>query len=127
MKTYPFYKLFLCIIGFSMIQNCEKMIEVEEPSNQISSQKVFEDVQTADAALAALYGMLWDNSPVAGDQTGKLMGSYTDDLDYYVASASTGLPDIYQNTQEETNPQINTYWAKSLSVYFNRQYNFRRH
>lgn len=113
MKTYPFYKLFLCFIGFSMIQNCEKMIEVEEPSNQISSQKVFEDVQTADAALAALYGMLWDNSPVAGDQTGKLMGSYTDDLDYYVASASTGLPDIYQNTQEETNPQINTYWAKS--------------
>jgi hypothetical protein len=74
-----------------MIQNCEKMIEVEEPSNQISSQKVFEDVQTADAALAALYGMLWDNSPVAGDQTGKLMGSYTDDLDYYVASLLLGF------------------------------------
>ena len=64
------------------MSSCEKLIEVELPSNQIASDQVFVDVQTADAALAGLYSGLRDNSPFAGDQSGRLLGLYTDDLDF---------------------------------------------
>ena len=101
-----------------ILLSCEQLIDVEIPSNQIGSEYVFQDLQTAEAAVAALYGMLWENSPLAGDQTGKLWGSYTDDLDYFVASASTGLPDIYQNTLVDSNTQIATYWAKAYQTIY---------
>lgn len=118
MKNIKFFKTKMLIAGLCLCLNCEKLIEVDVPSNQIAAENVFQDAQTANAALAALYGMLWDNSPVAGDQTGKLLGAYTDDLDYYVASSSTGLPDIYQNTQTDSNPQILTYWTKAYQVVY---------
>jgi len=93
--------------------SCEKMIDVDLPQNQIPSEQVFEDVQTADAALAALYSGLWDNSPLAGDQTGKLLGTYTDDLSYYATTSTNGILDLYQNTHTDSNAAVYAYWASA--------------
>jgi hypothetical protein len=44
------YQQFYIITGFVILNNmssCEKLIEVELPSNQIASDQVFVDVQTA--------------------------------------------------------------------------------
>jgi hypothetical protein len=89
------------------------MIDVDLPNNQIPSEQVFEDVQTADAALAALYGGLWDNSPLAGDQTGKLLGTYTDDLSYYATTSTNGILDLYQNIHTDSNAAVYAYWASA--------------
>lgn len=106
------YLLFFLLIQYICI-SCEKMIDVDLPQNQIPSQQVFEDVQTADAALAALYSGLWDNSPLAGDQTGKLLGTYTDDLSYYATTSTNGILELYQNTHTDSNAAVYAYWASA--------------
>lgn len=115
MKTYIntlAYILFLLLMQYFCI-SCEKMIDVDLPGNQIPSEQVFEDVQTADAALAALYSGLWDNSPLAGDQTGKLLGTYTDDLSYYATTSTNGILELYQNTHTDSNAVVYAYWASA--------------
>lgn len=115
MKTHIhllFNILFLMLMQYSCI-SCEKLIEVEMPDNQINRGQVFEDVQTANASLAGLYAGLWDNSPISGDQSGKLLGSYTDDLNSYAVTASNGVYDIYINEQVETNTAIYSYWSSA--------------
>lgn len=115
MKTYIntiTYLLFLLVLQYFLI-SCEKMIDVDLPGNQIPSEQVFEDVQTADAALAALYSGLWDNSPLAGDQTGKLLGTYTDDLSYYATTSTNGILDLFQNTHTDSNAAVYAYWASA--------------
>lgn len=106
------YILFLILLQYFMV-SCEKMIDVDLPQNQIPSEQVFEDVQTTDAALATLYSGLWDNSPLAGDQTGKLLGAYTDDLSYYASTSTNGILELYQNTHTDSNAAVYSYWASS--------------
>lgn len=107
-----FYILMGFLLLFSMI-SCEKLIEVELPSNQIASDQVFVDVQTADAVLAGLYSGLRDSSPFAGDQSGRVLGLYTDDLDFYSTTATNGLPEIANNLQNDSNASIYTDWSTS--------------
>ncbi|EJL74417.1 RagB/SusD family nutrient uptake outer membrane protein [Chryseobacterium populi] len=99
------------MIFLMICASCEKLIEVDIPANQIPSEQVFENVQTADAALSGLYAGLRDKSPVAGDKAGELLGSYTDDLDCYATTAINGVYDIYRNQQIDTNMVIYSYWS----------------
>jgi hypothetical protein len=93
--------------------SCEKMLEVDMPTNQISAEQVFENVQTANAALSGLYAGLYDNSPLSGDQTGRILGLYTDELNFYQATSNTGIIEVYQNSLIDSNPLINTYWTNA--------------
>ncbi len=92
---------------------CDHLLDVDPPANQIGSVQVFESVQTANAALAGLYSGLWENSPLSGDQTGRLLSLYTDDLDFYSLTSNNGIPELYQNIAADTNPAINSYWSNA--------------
>ncbi|ANF50315.1 glycan metabolism protein RagB [Chryseobacterium glaciei] len=113
MKTYKISYIIFVLFLLQICTSCEKMIEVNTPDNQITSQQVYEDVQTANAALAGLYATLWDNSPLAGDQTGKLLGTYSDDLDYYATASTTGILELSNNTQVDSNPAVYAYWSSA--------------
>jgi len=118
MKTHKFIYILIALLILHLTVSCEKLLDVDIPENQIPRNDVFETVQTANAALAELYAGLWNNSPLAGDQTGKFLGSYTDDLTYYGSNSTTGLWDIYQNQQIDNNPTISTYWASSYKLIY---------
>lgn len=118
MKTYTLIYIILAILLLKVNLSCEKMLEVDVPENQIPTESVFETVQTANAALAELYAGLWANSPLAGNQTGRLLGSYTDDLIYYGTSSTTGLYDIFQNQQIDSNAAISSYWASAYRLVY---------
>lgn len=90
--------------------SCEKILEVELPDNQMLSETVFSDTQTANAVLSGLYAGLWESSPVAGDQSGRLLGLYTDDLTYYAVNATNGLPELSNNTQIDSNQFVSSFW-----------------
>ncbi|WP_299183199.1 RagB/SusD family nutrient uptake outer membrane protein [uncultured Chryseobacterium sp.] len=94
----------------SIAVSCEKILEVELPDNQILSETVFSDTQTANAVLSGLYAGLWESSPVTGDQSGRLLGLYTDDLTYYAVSATNGLPELSNNTQIDSNQFVSSFW-----------------
>lgn len=108
MKKYITY---LSLGTLFLISSCEEMLEVDLPQNQISSEQVFSDKQTAYAALAGLYAGLYDNSPLSGDNAGKLLGVYTDDLNYYSMTASLGTVELFNNTQRANNTVIASYWS----------------
>lgn len=99
--------LLFCVLLFS----CEKMLEVETPSNRIGKDKVFADVQTANAALAGLYAGLRDNSPLSGESLGAFLGVYTDDLDSYALTDTNGVLALYHNQQTDTNSTVYSVWS----------------
>lgn len=114
MKTiYLKYRLILVSTFVLVFWSCEDLVEVDIPSNQISTQLVFQDVQTANAALAGLYAGLWEDSPVAGGArgSGALLGIYTDDLESYATSVVNAEYDLYQNIQIGDNVAIYAYWT----------------
>lgn len=96
-----------------IMTSCEKMLDVETPSNLLVSDQVFETSQTANAALAGLYSGLWDNSPIAGDQAGLILSLYTDDLNFYPSSSNTGLMEMGQNQILDSNPLVYSYWTNA--------------
>ena len=75
---------------------CEDFIEVDPPKNSLDQTYMFENIQTARAAVTSLYAMLRDNSPVSGNYSsnGFLLGIYADELDYYLLS-NTNVNSIY--------------------------------
>ncbi|MCQ9634169.1 RagB/SusD family nutrient uptake outer membrane protein [Chryseobacterium sp. WG23] len=114
MKTikHIIFALILAIIQYLLV-SCEKLIEVDLPENQIGSEQVFEDVGTANSALAGLYAGLWDNSPLAGDQSGSLLSIYTDEMDFFALNSNPGMAEIFQNQQIDSNNSIANYWANA--------------
>jgi|WetSurMetagenome_2_1015567.scaffolds.fasta_scaffold69100_2 starch-binding outer membrane protein, SusD/RagB family len=110
--------LFLCLLFTS---SCEDLIDVNYPTDQIGTTQVFEDVQTANSALAGLYAVLRDQSIITDGNyngAGSLLASYTDDLDCYF-NDQNGVMDIYQNQQQETNTDIANIWETAYTqVYY---------
>ncbi|WP_228393956.1 RagB/SusD family nutrient uptake outer membrane protein [Chryseobacterium artocarpi] len=94
------------------------MLEVDVPTNELSSDAIFEDVQTANAALAGLYAKMRDNAPLAGDESGALLGIYTDDMDYYANPVTNSSFDLYTNTQIDTNTTVASYWSEAFQVIY---------
>lgn len=112
MKNYKY--ILLLIVGLSSFLNsCEKLIDVDLPANQIDSQIVFSDVQTADAVLSGVYAGLWNNSPLSGDKMGLFLGLYTDDLDFYATASTNGMSEMYKNQLIANNPVVYAQWSSA--------------
>lgn len=101
----------LVLLFWVLLFSCEKLLEVETPSNQIGKDKVFADVQTANAALAGLYAGLRDNSLLSGESLGAFLGVYTDDLDSYALTDTNGVLALYHNQQTDTNSTVYSVWS----------------
>lgn len=112
--------LFFCI-GALLLVACEELIDVGYPSNQLGTPQVFEDVQTANAALSYLYAMVRNRSTMSGGSftgMGTLGGMYADELDCFYSDQNGNL-DIYQNQQQETNTVIASVWTASYQqIYY---------
>jgi len=110
--------LFLWLLLFA---SCEKLVEVDYPSNQVGTTQVFEDINTANAALAGLCAAIRDQSIITGGSyygADPLLSSYTDDLDCYF-NDQNGVADLYQNQQQATNTKIETIWETAYQqVYY---------
>lgn len=100
-----------CLLMISC--SCEKMLEVDLPENQMLSETVFNDSQTANSVLSGLYAGLWEASPIAGDQSGRLFGLYTDDLGFYAPNATNGLPEVANNTLIDSNQLASSFWTSA--------------
>jgi starch-binding outer membrane protein, SusD/RagB family len=111
----------ILFLGLVLLVSCEEMIEIEYPANQIGTTQVYEDIRTANAALAGLFARLRDRSVITGGSyigIGSLSGSYADDLDCYYYDQN-GVVDIYMNLQQETNSTIKSIWEASYQqIYY---------
>jgi hypothetical protein len=67
------------------VTGCDNFVEVEVPGSQLTGNVVFEDRNTANAAMVSIYSKLRDSGLLTGNATGTSvsMGLYADELEYY--------------------------------------------
>lgn len=97
---------------------CESFVEVDHPDSQLTSEMVFQDVSTAEAAMANIYSKLTTQVLVCGNSNGIsiLLGSYSDEIQTY----NSGLLEFqfYQNSLNATNSVVSGIWNKSYNLIY---------
>ncbi len=96
---------------FGFCQSCDDYVDVSLPNSQLTGVTVFEDVTTANAALAGLYAKLRTSGVFAGG-TGMsyYLGLYADELDHY---QTTTLNNFYTNTLVAGESGVSSVWNQS--------------
>lgn len=95
------------------LHSCDDLVEARVPENQLEKWTVFENSQTAYAALSGLYADLQRNSPLAGNKIGPFLGTYTDDLVSYSQNTANATYDLYANQHIAANTNIYTIWSSA--------------
>lgn len=114
MKTTIKHIIFISLLSLVLAPiSCEKWIETDFPNNQLPTELVFEDEQTAEAALAGLYASLWNNSLLSGgvEGSGLLTGLYADDISTIYTPGINGVSDLYYNSQIPNNSVVLNVWT----------------
>lgn len=118
MKTfhYKIYLLLLPIASLSLLYACANYTDVDLPASQLTSEKVFEDKSTANAAMVDIYSKIRDSGLLTGYRSGfcSQLGLYADELQYYSSSGS-GQANFYNNSLLATHPQIAELWNSSYT------------
>jgi len=107
-------KLFYCVIIIACLAACEDFVEVDLPDSQLTGTAVFNDRNTANAALANIYAKLRDTGFLSGFAFGSpiALGLYTDELSYYGASG-VNSETLYTNTLLPTSSIALQDWNES--------------
>lgn len=107
----------ILLLFFSI--HCDRFVEIDEPTNQISQATVFKDKATALSALANIYANLRDNSMLDGSITGAhfLTGCYIDEL-ATVTSQQSGMKSFYDLTVQSTTPDIDYLWVSAYAAIY---------
>lgn len=93
---------------------CESFVEVETPQSQLTGSEVFENHNTANAAVLDLFAKVRDNGLITGSALGTSinLGLYTDELIYY-GTTDENVSHIFNNSLLATNPTARQYWNDS--------------
>lgn len=110
LSHYQFLLLALCIL----LGSCNDFVDVDIPKSQLTAQAVFEDVATANAAIAGLYTKMRNSGILAGDATGIscYLGLYADEFDYYQQNA---VSSFYNNSLFAADLGVNDIWNQSYN------------
>ncbi|WP_395064135.1 RagB/SusD family nutrient uptake outer membrane protein [Flavobacterium sp.] len=98
---------FLLVAGVS----CDGFVEVSLPNSQLTSQSVFENYTTADAAMVSIYSKIRDAGLLTGTSFGlsNQLGCYADELQFYGTSGNSSNT-FYNNVLLPTTNEMATYW-----------------
>lgn len=110
----PYILRFLLIFIILFTQSCEKFLEVNEPSNQITQSTVFKDKKLAFSALSDVYTNLRANSMLKGDLYGlnNLMGCYSDEITSYT-NQSLDYRTFYELNVQQNTSVVDALWVNA--------------
>ncbi|WP_281335958.1 RagB/SusD family nutrient uptake outer membrane protein [Flavobacterium eburneipallidum] len=108
--------MLLLLLPSYFLNSCDSFVEVGLPNSQLTSQGVFEDKATANAAMVDIYNKIRDNGLLTGNSSGisNQLGNYTDELICYGSTASASI-DFYNNALVATNSNISGVWNGSYN------------
>lgn len=109
---------FLMFILSSILFSCESLIDIDLPDDQINTEDVFKDINTANGALATLYINVRQSSLFNGSYSGlgTVASMHTDELEPYgqtINSTTKANFDIYNGNIVATNSSISNLWNSS--------------
>jgi len=114
-------KYLMCFKGISffyfslIIMGCDNFTETDLPSTQLYSSAVFEDRNTAIAAMVDIYARIREGSLMSGKTSGAgyRLGLYADELNWY---GSTEIQSsFYNNSVLPVTSGLSTMWNNSYS------------
>jgi len=117
MKTiYPISKIFIFITTLFMAASCDSFVEVDTPKSQLISPAVFEDYQTADAALTDIYSSIRNKGILTGYGSGisNTLGNYADEI-RSVENPNNPSISFYNNLLLASNSSVAVYWNASYN------------
>lgn len=108
------YRKCSIIAACFFLNSCDSFVEVDLPSSQLTGQAVFEDLVTANAAMAGLYAKMRNNGILTGNATGIscYLGLYADEFDYYQQNA---VSNFYNNTLFAGESGVSDIWNQSYN------------
>lgn len=107
-------KIFYIFLGLlPWIISCKKLVEVATPQNQLTTDKVFADTISAQAAMVNVYA-LFDKT--VDPNYNKYLSIYTDDLIY--TGSSTFTVEFNQSKLSITNGTVSNIWKNNYFVIY---------
>lgn len=106
-KTRIIFTLLIVLTCFSA---CEDFVEIDTPSSQLTGDIVFEDPNTANAALVDIYAKLRDEGILSGASVN--LGYYADELLYYGSDTGLAFP-IFNNSLLPSDIMALEFWNDS--------------
>ena len=112
MKTiYSIERHLLMVIALITAVSCDSFVEVDLPKSQLTTHTVFEDYNTAEAALSNIYSNIRSKGILNGDGVGisNQLGCYTDEM---ISTENVTNPSFsfYSNSLLPTNSFVADYW-----------------
>jgi hypothetical protein len=106
--------LLLCMLLLAVA--CDSFLEVELPESQQTKKSIFEDFQTADAALTSIYSKIRDTGLLTGSSFGlsNQLGCYADELTWFGSPLNT-TENFYTNNLLPTNSAVSEYWKTAYN------------
>lgn len=94
-----------------VVTACDDFVIVDIPTTQLSSELVFENYDTATAALVAIYAELRDNGLLTGNSNGMQakLGEYTDEMQFFGAGGQTDAA-FFNNIVLPSNADVYNWW-----------------
>jgi hypothetical protein len=111
--------IFISLVAGLAFCGCDSFTEVDLPDSQLTSEIVFADVRTADAALSNIYAQLRDATVLTGLPTGisNTLGVYSDEMTYF-GSAGQPTETFYLNNLLETSVAVKTLWNNAYNLIY---------
>jgi len=122
MKSFhKYYQLYILIPGIAMqfLSSCKKFVEIDPPSNQITSASVFTNDQTAISAIVGLYSQMMQSALYFTNGGMSVFAGLSADEIYNTSSSVTYDP-FYKNAipSNESTTNLNRFWAKGYSFIY---------
>lgn len=106
----------ILFLGLLFTFGCDDFVEIDRPNAQLTTQAVFENATTANAAMADVYAQTGENGLLTGKSFGLscLMGVYADELVSYENGAYT-TADFYNNSLLASDSFVSMLWNSSYN------------
>ncbi len=81
---------FILLIAIFTLAACNDWIETDDPKGEIKIEKVYNNEQTANAAVASIYKDMKNDGLLSGSTNGSsvLFSLYADELDFYGSTSN---------------------------------------
>lgn len=101
----------LCGIILISMGSCDSFVEVDLPKSQLTTPTVFEDYNTASAALSNIYSNMRDTGIFTGISIGisNQLGNYADEMKSSENPTNSSLT-FFKNALLPTNTVLSGYW-----------------
>jgi hypothetical protein len=117
-NIYIIFAIFLIVL----ISSCESFLEIEHPNSRINSTRVFQNEETAEAAMHGLYKSLGDGFAGGGSESISVLAGLSAGEIYYVPGLPTRIDHSRQELQSNSilpnNTIVLTNWSQMYHVLY---------